>query len=290
MKKTTRRLAQRVNLALLDLPDALLLEMVDGWLRELDALFEDSSVMDESYGMLGYRARSEATGRSYASLDALDESEPEVEEFSWMPPAAQELREKLRTMQPTRVYHTVVALAGEIFRQKPFAVRWGEPPGGQDDGYVFIRALVGYLVLRKAGGDIALEQFEALYSEQLEVLAAVPSPAEEGSEAGQPGLFSNERRCHFRVVFLHPPGKPRRNLLQALQQYDCTIQQPLGENDIEGYVSYFPSSRDDLKTLARVRRLLNRWQRDGQITWRERKEKPPRRRHTQKQRRSAKRK
>jgi hypothetical protein len=176
MKKTTRRLAQRVKPALLDLPDALLLETIDGWLTELDALFVDSSVLDESYGMLGYRARSEATGRSYASLDALDESEPEVEEFSWMPPAAQELRENLRTMQPTRVYHTVVALAGEVFRQKPFAVRWGEPPGGQADGYVFIRALVGYLVLRKAGGDIALEQFEALYSEQLEGLAAVPPP------------------------------------------------------------------------------------------------------------------
>ena len=289
MKKSTRRLAGQVQQALLDLPDALLLETLDGWLRQLDALCEDAGVADGSYGLLGYRPRSEATGRTYASLVALDESEPEAEEFCWMSPTGLELRARLRVMQPTRVYHTVVALAGEVFLHKPFVINWGDPPGGQSDGFAFMMALVGYLNHRKAGGNIPLEQFEAQYSELLEALAAAaPSPAEGSADAGTSDLFPNERRWHFRVVFLHPSEQMRHNLLQALQQYDCTILQGQGEHEIAGYVSYFPRQRDGLAVLARIRRLLNRWQREGRITWTVRKQKPTRRQSARKQQKKVK--
>ena len=286
MKKTTRRLASQVQRALLDLPDALLLATIDGWLRELNELLEDS---DGSYGLLGYRPRSEATGRTSASLEVLDETEPQAEEFCWLPPAAPVLRATLRAMQPTRVYHTVVALAGEVFLRKPFAATWGEPPGGQSDGYSFMKALVGYLALRRAAGDIPLEQFEAQYSEQLEALAAASSPTEGRADPSTSDLFPNERRWHLRIVFLHPSEQQRHNLLQALQQYDCTIQQGQGEQEIAGYVSYFlPPQRVDLDVLVRIRRLLNRWQREGRITWTGRKQKPARRQRARKQKKKVK--
>jgi hypothetical protein len=158
MKKTTKRLARQVQQALLALPDTLLLTTIEEWRKRWDDLYEESSVTDGFYEILGYQLLSETTGKQYASLDAFFEAEPETEEILWLSPAGHALRAILEKMQPNVVYHVIVTLAGDVFRQKWFATHWGEPPEAQSDGYAFMHALASYLDLRKkAGEDLSTE-------------------------------------------------------------------------------------------------------------------------------------
>jgi hypothetical protein len=273
MKKTTKRLAQQVQQALLALPDTLLIATIEEWLKDLDDLYEGDN--DGFYEIFGYDIRSEETGRLYTSLDAFFEAEPEAETITWQPPTADGLRSALEKMQPSTIYHGVVMLAGDVFRQKACAASWSEPPEGQSDGYAFMQALTGYLTLRKEAEDLSTEQFEERFHERLETLA--PPEIAEDQEAFNDfsGFFTNERVFHFCVTFTKPDAQQQRDLLQALHRYDCILSEV--DNSILGSLSYVHWHQNDRKALARVQRLLNRWQRSGRITWTSRKEKPPKR-------------
>jgi hypothetical protein len=218
----------------------------------------------------------------YESLEDYFEAEPEADEVTWQPPTAETLRKALEKMQQGTVYHGVVALAGDVFRQKMFASSWSEPPDGQSDGYAFMQALAGYLALRKEAADLPTELFEERYEEQLETLSP-PEIAEDNAGFDDfAGFFSNERVFHFHVTFTQTDAQQRYNLLQALHPYNCLLTEV--DNGLEGSLSYIHWHRNDLKSLARIQRLLNRWQRSGWITWTARKEKPPKRSTSQKQR------
>jgi len=192
-----------------------------------------------------------------------------------MPPEPSRLREVVRRKQPKEVYHSIIALAGEALRQADFAAQWAEPPGEHSDGYAFIQSLERYLILRKEAGSERIEQFEARYAEQLAACAdAFPGGRAEIFER-LPGLLANVRAVHFRVTMSAADEQQQASLRQALHLCGCVLSPSLEAKSIEGSVFYVPGSRTDLKTLARVRRLLNRWLRAGHITWTEQKEKSP---------------
>ncbi|GHO87641.1 hypothetical protein [Dictyobacter formicarum] len=291
MNKTTKQLARQVQQALLALPEPILLETIDQWLKTLEELFEEHSMMDGYYELFGYRVRSQATGRQYASLDECFEAEPEIEDITWLPQTGEDLREILRKMQPQQIYHGVVALAGDAFRQKTGVANFGEPPADHVDGYVFMRNLTGYLDLRKEGADLSTEQFEERYHKDLKALTALNVVEEEDIFGSLPASFTDEHAVHFHITFSQNNQQQHRDLRQALQQRDCVLSSSLEENTLEGFVSYRPGHHHDLKMLAHVRRLLNRWQRSERITWAEWKEKPPKRlsqkKHKQKVRRKS---
>ncbi len=289
MKKTTKRLARQVQQALLALPDPLLHTTIEAWLKDLNDLSDGDADSDGLYEIFGYSVHSEETGKLYESLEDYFEAEPEADKITWHPPTAETLRKALEKMQPGTVYHGVVALAGDVFRQKMFASSWSEPPDGQSDGYAFMQALVGYLALRKEAVDLPTELFEERYEEQLETLSP-PEIAEDNAGFDDfSGFFTNERVFHFHVIFTEEGIQQHRNLVQALQHYDCTLSDETSDNRITGSLSYIHWHRRDLKALARVQRLLNRWQRSGWITWTARKERLPKRTASRKQRSKGKR-
>jgi len=255
----------------------MLFELLSHWLDTINDLYGDTEIL-ASYGeSLGYRVASVASGQTYDSLADLDEVEPEAVEVHLIPPEPARLREVLRRKQPKEVYHHLIALAGEALQQEDFAAQWAEPPGEQSDGYGFMRSLERYLTLRKEAGSDGIEQFEARYTEQLAACAdAFPGERTEVFE-NLPGLLMNERAVHFRVTMSAADEQQQVSLLQALQQCGCVLSPSVEAKSIEGSVFYVPGRQTDLKTLARVRRLLNRWQRVYRITWTEEKEKPPRR-------------
>jgi hypothetical protein len=289
MKNTTKRLARQVQQALLALSDTLLLSTVAEWLKESLDLYDGDADSDGLYEIFGYSVHSQETGRLYESLEDYFEAEPEADEMTWQPPTAEALRKALEKMQPGTVYHGVVVLAGDVFRQKMFTSSWSEPPDTQSDGYAFMQALAGYLALRKEAPDLPTELFEERYEEQLEALTP-PEAAEDNTGFDDfSGFFSNERVFHFHVTFTEEGIQQHRNLVQALEHYDCTLSNEVSENHITGSLSYIHWLSRDLKALARVQRLLNRWQRSGWITWTARKEKPPKRTTPQKHRSNARR-
>jgi hypothetical protein len=289
MKNTTKRLARQVQQALLALPDPLLLTTIETWLKESLDLYDGDCDSDSFYEIFGYSIRSEETGRLYESLEDYFEVEPEADEITWQPPTGEALRTALEKMQSATVYHGVVALAGDAFRQKMFAASWGEPPDTQSDGYAFMRALAGYLALRKEAEDLSPELFEERFNEELEALAPPETVEDEAVFGDFSGFFTNERVFHFHVTFTKEGIQQHRNLVQALEHYDCTLSDEASENRITGSLSYIHWLSRDLRALARVQRLLNRWQRSGWITWTARKEKPPKRTTSQKQRSKGKR-
>ena len=277
MQPTTRKLAVRVQQALLALTDEMLFELISYWLATINDLSGDTEILASYHESLGYRIASVASGQAYDSVEALDEAEPDAEDIRWIPPDPSHLREVVRRKQPKEVYHHLIALAGEALRQEDFAAQWAEPPGEQSDGYGFMRSLERYLTLRKEAGSEGIEQFEAQYAEQLAACAdAFPGERTEVFE-NLPDLLMNERAVHFRVTMSAADEQQQVSLLQALQQCGCVFSPSVEAKSIEGSVFYVPGRQTDLKTLARVRRLLNRWQRVYRITWTEEKEKPPRR-------------
>lgn len=289
MQPATRKLAVRVQQALLALPDEMLFETLSHWLDTINDLYEDTEILASYCESLGYHVGSVESGQAYDSLAELDEAEPEAGEVHWIPPEPSRLREVVRRKQPKEVYHHIIALAGEALRQADFAAQWAEPPGEQSDGYAFIRSLERYLTLRKEAGSDGIEQFEARYADQLAACADAFSDERAEIFESLPGLLMTEHAVHFRVIMSSADEQQQASLRQALHQYDCLLS-PSGEaTSIEGSVFYVPGRRADLKTLARVRRLLNRWQQRGWITWTEQKEKPPKRlphtKHKQKARR-----
>jgi hypothetical protein len=287
MKNTTKQLARQVQQALLALPDTLLCATLAEWFQDLDDLYQGDT--DGFYEIFGALVQSQATGTRYPSLDAFFEAEPEADERCWQLPTGDTLRQALRSMQPDAIYHGVVALSADVFRQKACAASWGEPPDLQSDGYTFMQALAGYLALRKEAEALSTEQFEERYQEQLEVLAPAETGEVEEPSGDVPGLFPNERVFHFCVTFTEGSAQQHCNLVQALKQYDCTLLDEASDNRIIGSLSYVHWHHKDLHALARVQRLLNRWQNAGWITWTSQKEKPPKRTVPQKHRSKAKR-
>lgn len=143
MQSTTRKRTDAVRRALLELPDEQLHALVIGpilaWL--LDELEPDEDLMRS----LGASVRSAATSTSYTTVDELLEAEPDAEEWQYEPPAPAALRERIRRMQPRTFYHAVQPLLIESLDTDTLTAAWGEPPGGDGDGYDFMRALAGYL-------------------------------------------------------------------------------------------------------------------------------------------------
>jgi hypothetical protein len=169
---------------------------------------------DGFYEIFGYSVRSEETGRLYESLEDYFEAEPEADKITWQPPTAETLRKALEKMQPGTVYHGVVALAGDVFRQKMFASSWSEPPDRQSDGYAFMQALAGYLALRKEAANLPTELFEERYEEQLETL---PPPEIAEDNAGFDdfsGFFSNTRR-DLLILIMTPLYRLRHHLFRV---------------------------------------------------------------------------
>jgi hypothetical protein len=179
MQSRTRKLAARVQRALLALSDEELAETIAHWLSTIQELYEDAEVLADFCESLGYQVQSETTGRMYESLEALDVAEEDVENVLWIAPEASTLRDLVRRKQPKQVYHQIVALAGEALRNTFFASRWGEPPGEYSDGYAFMQTLSEYLTLKQQAGPLPTERFEAIYEEQLEALGGPDQEDEE---------------------------------------------------------------------------------------------------------------
>lgn len=170
MQSRTRKLAARVQRALLALTDDVLQETIAHWLLMIQEHQEDIEIQAEYCEPLGYHIQSETTRQMYDSLEALTLAEPDAENVLWVPPEASLLRELVRRKQPKQIYHQIVALAGEAMQAHPFAFQWGEPPGEHSDGYPFMEALAAYVTLKQQAGSMSTEQFEETYEAQLETL------------------------------------------------------------------------------------------------------------------------
>jgi hypothetical protein len=199
MQSRTRKLAARVQRALLALSDEVLAETIAHWLSTIQELYEDAEILADFCEPLGYHIQSETTGQIYESLEALDVAEEDAENVLWIPPEAATLRDLVRRKQPKSVYHQIVGLAGEALRNTFFASRWGEPPGEYSDGYAFMQTLSEYLTLKQQAGPLSTERFEAIYEEQLEALV----PEQEDEDA----LFLDEQELLLLEV---PSGFPSR--------------------------------------------------------------------------------
>jgi hypothetical protein len=199
MQSRTRKLAARVQRALLALSDEGLAETIAHWIHTIEEMYEDIEIVAEFCEPLGYHIQSEATGQVYDSLEALIVAEEEWEDVLWIPPEALILRDLVRRKQPKSVYHQIVALAGEALRNTLFASRWGEPPGDYSDGYAFMETLSEYLTLKQQAGPLSTERFEAIYEEQLEALVPEPEDEEE--------LFFDEQEL---LLLELPSGFPSR--------------------------------------------------------------------------------
>ena len=178
MQSRTRKLAARVQRALLALSDEVLTETISHWIRTIEETYEDIEILADFCEPLGYHIQSETTGQVYDSFEALVVAEEEWEGVLWIAPEASILRDLVRRKQPKSVYHQIVALAGEALRNTLFASRWGEPPSEQSDGYAFMETLCAYLTLKQQAGPLSTERFEAIYEEQLEALGG-PSQEDE---------------------------------------------------------------------------------------------------------------
>jgi hypothetical protein len=189
MQSRTRKLAARVQRALLALSDEGLAETIAHWIRTIQDLYEDVEILADFCETLGYHVQSETTGQIYDSLEALDAAEPESENVLLVPPEASILRDLVRRKQPKQVYHQIVALAGEVLRNTTFASRWGEPPSEQSDGYAFMETLSVYLTLKQQAGPLPTERFEAIYEEQLEALGVPDQEDEQDPFFDEQALF-----------------------------------------------------------------------------------------------------
>lgn len=163
MKGKTRTLAQRTQVAMLALPDAILLETIVQWLDLADEHLDYLEWVDEYRYALGYRLQSDETNMIYTTFEELNKAEPEGACTSWMVPTAPELRDTLSGFSAEQFYHTVISLAGEALSVDGISQSWGFPPSLASDGYDFMRCLAVYL--RYKGGP-RLEDGHFLFVEE----------------------------------------------------------------------------------------------------------------------------
>lgn len=277
MQQHIIELATQIQHALLALPHERLLETAEQWLAPLYEQCDDLEFICACYKALGYRPRSAVTGQLYGSRANLDEAEPETIDFSWVTPEPQVLRERLQTMPAEQFYYQVIDLAGQELSRKSFTWNWGAPPDPQNMGETFLPSLLGYLILRKEAATLPTEQFERAYQEQLEALAV---PGQEVPPQ-EDVVFPRERLWHFRLVLAPAHQGQQQSILTTLHQCGTQFLETASGNVLEGAIPYMYWHKDDLKALTRARRLLNRWQTKGWLSWSEWKTKPPRRARSQ---------
>jgi hypothetical protein len=162
MRARTRELATEVQQSLLALSDENLGETITSWLLFLLDRLERLETLEDVCKSLGCSIRSSATGQEYASLAELDQAEPAAGDMVfWIFPDAQRLRELLGKMPLKQFSHQIIGLAGAVFREKPWAAYWGEPPSQQCNGVSFMTSLSHYLYFKKGADTLSTEQFEA---------------------------------------------------------------------------------------------------------------------------------
>ena len=79
-------------------------------------------------------------------------------------------------------------------------------------------------------------------------------------------FLRNQRTLHVSITLETNDRQRQRDLIQNLQRLECTVTAMDGET-IMGSLAYNPRSSIDRKALARLHKLLNRWQRNGHLTW-----------------------
>jgi hypothetical protein len=277
MQPHMRELTTQIQHALLALPNERLLETAEQWLAPLYEQCDGLEFICACYEALGYRPRSDVTGHLYESCGDLDEAEPETVDFSWVTPEPQALRERLHTMPAEQLYDQVIDPAGEELSQKSFTWGWGAPPGNRYTGETFLQSLLGYLMLRKEAAALPTEQFERAYREQLEALAVPVQEVEEETSQEGASFFSHERLWHFRLVLATASEGQQQIIVTMLHQCGAQFLETSSVSVMEGAISYIHWHKDDLKALARARKLLNRWQAKGWLSWSAWKTKSPRR-------------
>src|SRR5947199_10494131 len=108
MKKKTKDLAQRVQKALLALPDDILMATIAEGLDLSDEHVQYLEWTDEYRYAMGYRVQSDETGKIYPSFDDLYEAEPDAATCSWVIPEPREVRNLLNNLMIELFYHTVI--------------------------------------------------------------------------------------------------------------------------------------------------------------------------------------
>ncbi len=87
-----------------------------------------------------------------------------------------------------------------------------------------------------------------------------------GPELAVPSFLRNQRELHIQVSLQTTDMERQRDLIQNLQRLECTVTAMDGET-IMGYLEYNPRSSTGRKAIARLHKLLDRWQRNGHLTW-----------------------
>ena len=149
MRGKTRNLTESVRQAFLALPDDILLAKVTTWGV---ALGDGEDVWDglvEYYRVMGYRCQSAATTTIYPTLGELWEAEPEIDDWTMLPPTPETIRQAVTQLHSSEAYHLLAGWMGEVLEHTPLTQAWGSGPdsmyGGSADSYDFLRYLAGYL-------------------------------------------------------------------------------------------------------------------------------------------------
>jgi hypothetical protein len=142
-----------------------------------------------------------------------------------------------------------------------------------------LQHLQHYLALRNEAAHLSQEQFEIQYQEQIAALAIHLQPEKEYPSIKTANFLANERLWHFRIKLVTTGQGHQQAIIDALQKQGAVFQEALSEDTLEGVIPYIHWHQDDLNALRRARKLLNRWQTQGWLSWNVRKMKPPRRKH-----------
>lgn len=116
-------LLQDVRMALAQLEDSMLFELISGWIDNPQGREADYDHID---------AIAEELGFSYEEID---------EDFVLVNPSPLALSNNINAMSDSTFYHSVIALAGMALPKEKFS----EPPGMLNDGYEFLQELAEYL-------------------------------------------------------------------------------------------------------------------------------------------------
>jgi len=133
------------------------------------------------------------------------------------------------------------------------------------------------LILRKEAATLPTEQFEREYREQLEALAVPVQEMEEEPPQEEVVFFPRKRLWHFRLMLATANQGRQQTIVTMLHQCGAQFLETTSGSVMEGAIPYIYWHKDDLKALTRARRLLNRWQAKGWLSWSAWKTKPPRR-------------
>jgi hypothetical protein len=270
-------MASSLQEQLLALPDPLFMEMIDQWVWLVLEQEMKTKDVSQYLRLLKYQIRSNETEETYDSFLLFDDIEPETEEFEFLPPEPQIVRDVLGALSTENIYQRMLCPIIDGLQQSwhskhPFSEGSAQVNQKQARG-VLLQYLLQCVTLRQSAVHLSKEAFEATYQEQLNI-PKLPLRAAEKELWYE--IDSEVRLWQFRIQFINQSDEHISTVQEALQKLGASISDTAIEGTLTGDIPYIYWHGDDIQALRRARKWLNRWQQQGWLTWTSHKAIPPR--------------